>query len=86
MVFLGFAGGDYEFLESTISNINVAGVGVGLLVSYNKSTGRGERARTLLEQMVWSGRNLHVFQQNGAGPKTRFLRIPVMIFASYWFL
>ena len=86
MVFWVFAIGDYEFLEPVRSNINVTGVGVGLLVSYNKSTGRGERARTLLEQMVWSGRNLHVFQQNRAAQKTRFLRISVMICASYWFL
>ena len=50
------ADGDCEFLEPMGSNINEVGVGVGLLLCYNKSTGRGERAPALLEQMVWSGR------------------------------
>ena len=38
------------------SNISEIGVGVGLLLCYNKSTGRGARAPTLLEQMVCAGR------------------------------
>ena len=51
-----FAEGDYEFLEPMGSDINAPGVSVGLLACYNKSTGRGARAPTLLEQMVWSVR------------------------------
>ena len=51
-----FVGGDYEFLELMGPDINAPGVGVGLLACYNRSVGRAQRAPTLLEQMVWSGR------------------------------
>ena len=60
LLILVFADHDYEFLQAMGSDINAPGVGVGLLLCYNKSTGRGQRARTLSEQMVWSGRDLRM--------------------------
>ena len=60
LLILVFADHDYEFLQAMGSDINAPEVSVGLLLCYNKSTGRGERAPTPLEPMVWSGRKKHV--------------------------